>query len=194
MRNLVYYVAVTLDGYIAGPQGQYDFYPVADDMMVHVNDRYPESVPTHVRPYFDVPLDTPNQEWDTVLMGRGAYEPGLTAGADSPYAHMKQYVFSRSLSQADYPQVEIVAGDPVELVRRLKKEDGKDIWLCGGGNLAGQLLGEIDQVIVKSYPVIAGAGIPMFSGGFDPTRFTVVERREFGNGALVTWLDRMRSE
>ncbi|MTE12196.1 dihydrofolate reductase family protein [Nocardia aurantiaca] len=190
MRNLVYYMAVTLDGFIAGPEGQYDFYPLADDMTAWIAERYPESVPTHIRPHVGLPVDTPNKEWDTILMGRGSYEPGLAAGADSPYGHMKQYVFSRTLAQADYPRVEIVAGDPVELVRRLKKEGGKDIWLCGGGNLAGQLIDEIDRLIIKSYPVIAGAGIPMFSGVFSPTGFAVTDRRSFSNGAQVTWLER----
>ncbi|MGW3545550.1 dihydrofolate reductase family protein [Nocardia niigatensis] len=190
MRKLVYYVAVSLDGFIAGPEGQYDFYPVDGEMTAWINERYPDSVPTHIRPHFGLPVDTPNKEWDTILMGRGAYEPGLAAGVPSPYDHMKQYVFSRTLAPADYPRVEIVSGDPVELVRRLKKEEGKDIWLCGGGKLAGQLIGEIDRLIIKSYPVIAGAGIPMVSGGFDPTRFTVTQRRDFGNGTQVTWFDR----
>jgi hypothetical protein len=46
-------------------------------------------------------------------------------------------------------------------------------------------------MIVKSYPVVAGAGIPAFAGAFDPTLFAVTGRREFSNGALVTWFDRV---
>ncbi|MGW4356147.1 dihydrofolate reductase family protein [Nocardia sp. NPDC004582] len=194
MRNLVYYVAVSLDGYIAGPEGQVDFYPLADDMAAWFNERYPEAVPTHIRPHAGLPLDTPNNEWDTLLMGRGTYEPALAAGIASPYDHLKQYVFSTTLAPVDNPRVEVVTGDPVELVRRLKKEEGKDIWLCGGANLAGQLADEVDRMIIKSYPVIAGAGLPLFSGGFRPARFAVTERREFSNGAQVTWLDRVRPE
>ncbi|WP_344241865.1 dihydrofolate reductase family protein [Actinocorallia libanotica] len=75
-------------------------------------------------------------------------------------------------------------------VRRLKKEDGLDIWLCGGGRLAGSLLPEIDELIVKSYPVVAGDGIPLFSAEFHPTRFTPSRRRSFENGVLVTWYSR----
>lgn len=190
MRKLVYYVGVSLDGYIAGPQGEFDFYPVCDDMMAWINERYPETVPTPLRESVGLPVDTPNKVFDTLVMGRGTYEPGLAIGCTSPYNHLKQYVFSSTLAPVDNPQVEIVDTDPVELVRRLKKEAGLDIWLCGGGKLAGQLLGEVDGLIIKSYPVIAGDGVRAFTGDFQPTRFEVTQRREFSNGAQVTWFDR----
>ncbi|WP_067531768.1 dihydrofolate reductase family protein [Nocardia crassostreae] len=186
MRKLVYYIAVSLDGYIAGPQGEFDFYPYGEDQAAWINARYPESVPTVLRPQVGMAVDEPNKEWDTVLMGRATYEVG---GQASPYAHLKQYVVTTSRT-IDEPGVEQVTGDPVELVRQLKKEAGKDIWLCGGGWLAGTLLDEIDQLIVKSYPVVAGTGIPMFSAAFKPTRFQVAQRKEFANGTTVTWLDR----
>ncbi|MFF2553253.1 dihydrofolate reductase family protein [Nocardia sp. NPDC058058] len=190
MRHLVYYVAVSIDGIIAGPGGEFDFYPVAEDMAAWVNVHYPETVPTLLREQIGMAVHEPNRQFDTVLMGRGTYEPGLAAGTASPYAHMKQYVFSSSLAQADYPAVEIVNTDAVELVRQLKKEEGKDIWLCGGAKLAGQLLDEIDRLIIKSYPVIAGAGVPLFGGDFSPARFDVAERREFSNGTQISWFDR----
>lgn len=190
MRKLVYYVAVSLDGYIAGPRGEVDFYPMCEDMMAWINERYPETVPTHVRELVGMPVDTPNKVWDTLVMGRGTYDPALAIGVTSPYNHMKQYVFSRTLAPVDNPQVEIVDTDPVELVRRMKREEGLDIWLCGGGNLAGRLVDEIDQLIIKSYPVIAGDGIRAFAGNFEPTRFKVARREEFSSGAQVTWFDR----
>lgn len=190
MRKLVYYVAVSLDGYIAGPRGEVEFYPISDDMIAWFSERVPDSVPTHVRPRIGMPVDAPNRAWDTVLMGRRTYEPGLAIGTDSPYHHLKQYVFSSTLAPVDNPRVEIVDTDPVELVRKLKQQQGLDIWLCGGGNLAGQLIGEVDQLIIKSYPVLAGAGVPAFSGNFDPTRFRVTERQEFSSGAQVSWFDR----
>ncbi|MFE3189331.1 dihydrofolate reductase family protein [Nocardia sp. NPDC059240] len=190
MRKLVYYVAVSLDGYIAGPQGEFDFYPISTDLVAWFGEAMPETVPTHVRAQIGMPVDTPNRRIDTVLMGRGSYEPGLAVGVESPFDHLKQYVFSRSLAPVGNPRVEIVSGNAVEVVQGLKQEEGLDIWLCGGGDLAGQLLGEIDQLIIKSYPVIAGAGVPMIAGDFSPSLFTVAERREFANGTQVTWLDR----
>ncbi|MEU1524808.1 dihydrofolate reductase family protein [Nocardia rhamnosiphila] len=191
MRKLVYYVAVSLDGYIAGPDGEADFYPLGADMAEWINERYPESVPGHIREQAGIAPDVPNRHWDTLIMGRGTYEPALSAGIASPYPHMKQYVVSTTLGGIAEPEIELVRTDPVELVRRLKKEEGKDIWLCGGGTLAGALLEEIDQLIFKSYPVLAGAGVPVLGGVFRPTRFAPVRRQEFGNGAQVSWFDRI---
>ncbi|NUS94245.1 MAG: dihydrofolate reductase [Nocardia sp.] len=193
MRKLVYYVGASLDGYIAGPGGEIDFYPLGDDMAAWINARYPESVPTHIREHAGIAPDTPNRHWDTVVMGRGTYEPALEVGIASPYAHLKQYVVSTTLDRVDDPEVELVRTDPVELVRRLKKEEGpagKDIWLCGGGTLAGALIDEIDELVLKSYPVLAGTGVPVLSGAFRPSLFAPVRRQEFGNGAQVTWFER----
>ncbi|MEU1149145.1 hypothetical protein ACFYO9_35225 [Streptomyces sp. NPDC005863] len=68
----------------------------------------------------------------------------------------------------------------------------KDIWLCGGGRVAAALLPELDELIVKSYPVVAGAGVPVFAGEFDPTRFRVTAREEFPSGVLMTWFEALR--
>jgi dihydrofolate reductase len=84
------------------------------------------------------------------------------------------------------PAVTLVPGDPAGLVRRLKTEEGRAIWLCGGADLAGRLLPEIDELVVKSYPVLAGGGLPMFTGGFGPRAFAPVEVLTFGHGGTVT--------
>ncbi|MFD6281157.1 dihydrofolate reductase family protein [Streptomyces sp. NPDC060209] len=190
MRKLVYYVAVSIDGYIAGPGGEFDFYPQGDEEQATayaswVNARYPETVPTFVRAGAGL-TDAPNLRFDTVLMGLGAYRPGLDAGFTSPYAHLRQYVVSSTLAPDTDPAVTVVAKDPLALVRDLKQEEGQDIWLCGGGLLAGALLPEIDELIIKSYPVVAGSGIPAFSGEFDPTLFDVADRNSFDNDVTVT--------
>jgi dihydrofolate reductase len=194
MRELVYYIAVTIDGRIAGPNGEYDFYPLGDDdqavaYSAWLNSRYPDTVPTFMRAAHGV-VDTPNRHFDTVVMGRGAYLPGLDAGITSPYAHLRQYVVSSTLGTSPDPDVTVVDGDPLALVRALKQEEGLDIWLCGGGQLAGVLLPEIDKMIVKSYPVVAGAGIPAFDGAFDPTLFAVTDRQSFPNDVTITWFAR----
>ncbi|WP_454194650.1 dihydrofolate reductase family protein [Nocardia sp. Marseille-Q1738] len=190
MRKLVYYVGVSLDGYIAGPAGEYDFYPLDAEMTAWMNTEYPEFVPSFLRTQFGMAVDEPNKRFDTAVMGRGSYEPGLSLGVTSPYAHMKQYVVSSTLGPGGDPAIEVVERDPVELVRGLKRAEGGDIWLVGGGKLAAQLLGEIDEMIIKSYPVVAGGGISVFSGAFRPTLFTPAQRKEFGNGAQVTWFTR----
>ncbi|GGK64683.1 deaminase [Planomonospora parontospora subsp. parontospora] len=189
MRKLVYYVGVSLDGYIAGPDAEFDFYPVSEEMAAWINARYPETLPTHIRRLVGLD-DAPNKAFDTLVMGRGTYEPALDVPTTSPYSHLRQYVVSSTLT-IDDPTVQVETGDPIGLVRRLKAEDtGMDVYLCGGGRLAASLLTEIDEIILKSYPVVAGAGIPMFAGGFRPTLFTPTRRETFGNGAQVTWLTR----
>ncbi|MBB4913244.1 dihydrofolate reductase family protein [Streptosporangium saharense] len=188
MRKLVYYVGVSIDGYIAGPGGEFDFYPVPDDMVTWMATDYPETFFVHSRTQLG--LDTPNRHFGTVLMGRGAYQPGLDAGVASPYPHLEQYVVSTTIPEIADPEVNLVPGDPLSLVRALKKEDGLDIWLCGGGKLAGTLLPEIDELVVKSYPVVAGVGISAFTGAFSPTLFTRTTSRSFSNGSTVTWYGR----
>jgi len=198
MRKLVYYVAATIDGFIAGPQGEFDFFPVPDDISAAIFEELPETVPTHIRAALGLP-DRPHQRFDTVLMGRGTYEPALHEGITSPFAHLRQLVFSTTLPSDQDPAVEIVRDrDPVEVVRELKQQDsgsasgsdpepgGKDIWLAGGGKLAAALLPEIDELVVKRSPRVACAGIPLFDGTFTPTAFTPVSTRDFASGVSMT--------
>ncbi|WP_181798288.1 dihydrofolate reductase family protein [Streptomyces sp. WELS2] len=196
MRKLVYYVAVSLDGRIAGPGGEYDFFPAGDERQAAAysawtGTRYPETVPTAHRAAVGL-TDASNRHFDTVVMGLGAYRPALGAGITSPYAHLRQYVVSSTLAPDVDPAVTVVPGDPLGLVRALKREEGTglDIWLCGGGKLAGALLPELDELVIKNYPVVAGAGIPAFDGAFDPTAFEVAERTAFPNGVTLTRLTR----
>ncbi|RZU23587.1 dihydrofolate reductase family protein [Streptomyces sp. BK239] len=196
MRKLVYYIAVSLDGRIAGPGGEFDFYPAGDERQAAAyaawtNALYPETVPTAFRAAAGL-ADAPNRHFDTVVMGLGGYRPALDAGVTSPYAHLRQYVVSSTLDPDVDPAVTVVPGDPLALVRELKREEGTglDVWLCGGGKLAGAVLPEIDELVIKSYPVVAGAGIPAFDGAFDPTVFDVAERTAFPSGVTLTHLTR----
>ena len=183
MRKLIYFVAATVDGFIAAPDGGIDFFPLEPDLLDFVVAEYPETLPTHVRTR--IGLDAPNRVFDTLVMGKGTYDPALALGITSPYDHLKQYVFSRTAEAAPEPEVEIVTGDPVELVRRLKLQDGLDIWLCGGGDLAAQLLPEVDELVVKLNPVLAGAGIPLLRSDFNPTPLTLRDTRPLPGGVVV---------
>jgi dihydrofolate reductase len=193
LRKLVYYVGVSLDGYIAGPGGEIDFYPTGDEYTAWMCQRFPDTIPTHIRAMVGL-TDAPNKNFDTLVMGLGTYQPALDMDVASPYAHLKQYVISSTLEKVDDPSVTFVRSDPISLVRELKQQDGLDIYLCGGGKLAGALLPEIDELVIKSYPVLAGAGVPMISGGFQPTQFTPTERQAFDNGVFVTWYSRLPAD
>jgi len=196
MRELVYYVGVSIDGRIAGPGGEFDFYPegTGEQFAAYrawMTREFPETIPTMLREQVGV-ADAPNRTMDTVVMGLGTYRPALDSGVTSPYAHLRQYVVSTTLPESPDPSVHLVRGDPVGLVRSLKRQDGKGIWLAGGGRLAGALWPEVDRMVVKSYPVVAGAGIPVVDGAFDPTGFAVTDRAVFDNGVVVSWLSRRR--
>ncbi len=186
MRKLTYYVAASLDGCIAGPDGSYDFLPFEGEVREAILAEYPETMPVHVRGPLGLTATSP-RHFDTVIMGRGTYEPALSAGITSPYAHLEQYVVSRTLHATD-PAVEIIADDPAALVRELKQQDGLGIWLAGGGKLAAALRTEIDELIIKHNPVVVGSGIPLFDGPFAPTGFLPVARRDFDSGvSIVTY-------
>ncbi|MFF4189128.1 dihydrofolate reductase family protein [Streptomyces sp. NPDC001691] len=193
MRKLSYFVGMSLDGFIAGPGHETQF--LMDQMSPayfdHLKTHWPETMATAGRRHFGFD-DAENTHYDTVLMGRATYGLGLKEGIGNPYAHLTTYVFSRSLTQSPDPAVELVASDPVATVRGLKRRDGLGIWLCGGGDLAGQLAEEIDELVIKTYPVLAGDGIRVVRGAFEPRRFALTDTRSFDNGAVVSKYTRKR--
>ncbi|GHG96745.1 dihydrofolate reductase family protein [Streptomyces lanatus] len=194
MRKLTYFIACSIDGFIGGPDGDATAMVsfVDEEFMEFLKTEYPETMPTHGRRAlgFD---DLANRRFDTIIQGRASYDLALKEGVTSPYAHMRQYVASRSLTESPDPQVEIVAGDLVAKVRELKAEEGEfGIYLCGGAQVAGELLDEVDELVIKTYPIVYGTGMPMFGSGFDVTEFTLGEVRTFGNGAVVRTYSRKR--
>ena len=170
-RPLTYYIATTLDNYIAhedeGVEGfLYEGAHIADYM-------------------------TSLRDYDTVLMGRRTYEIGykygVAVGQPSPtYPHMTQIVFSRTMADSTHPQLQIVREDPVAFTRELKTQTGGAIYLCGGGVLAGALMaaGLVDELIIKLNPVIFGKGIPLFSGLDQTIPLKMIDTRVYANGVL----------
>ncbi|MGW5365609.1 dihydrofolate reductase family protein [Actinopolymorpha pittospori] len=183
MRKLVYYVAISIDGYIAAPDGSADFYPLTQDVIDVIHEEYPETVPTHIREQLG--MDADNKHFDIAIQGRRSYDVALEVRVTSPFAHLRQYVVSQTITDSPDPAVEIISDDVLRRVRELKAEDGKDIFLIGGSRLAGTLLPEIDELLVKLYPVVAGAGLPMFTTDFSPTLFELSESRTLESGTIV---------
>ncbi|WP_280455969.1 dihydrofolate reductase family protein [Nocardia brasiliensis] len=186
MRKLTYYVASTIDGFIATDDGSVDFFPVGGDHGPAITAQYPETLPTKVRE--SLGIDKRNRYFDTVLMGRKTHDFGVRTGTSSPYSHLKQYVVSTTLPEDPDPDVELIAADPLAKVRELKREPGLGIWLCGGGELAQVLLPEIDQIFLKLYPVLLGHGRSLFGTGPrlpDAARFRVITSRVFEDGVAV---------
>ena len=191
MRELTYYIGVTLDGFIAGPADEVDFYPVTPAFAEMMGTELADIQPAFVRADRGG-ADEPLTRFDTVLMGRRTYEPALQMGITDPYSQLRTVVFSTTQEDPGEPNVEIVRTDPVARVRELKAEPGLGIYLAGGAVLAGVLLDEIDRQIVKKYPVIAGSGIPMVSHSFAPTQFSLEQVRSFDNGCVVLEYSRLR--
>jgi dihydrofolate reductase len=182
-RKLVYYVACTLDGFIAREDGSLDWALFQGEHLADLIQRFPETFPAHLHAALGVPQSA--RRFDTVLMGRKTYEVGLNEGITSPYESLRQVVFSRSLAQAAAGAVHVHRGPPLEFVRQLKAESGRDIWLCGGAKLAAAVFTEIDELILKITPVLIGSGIPLFDGvaGTRPT--TLVEHKVYANGVVL---------
>ncbi|MGH8875930.1 MAG: dihydrofolate reductase family protein [Stackebrandtia sp.] len=188
MRNLVYFIALSIDGKIAGPKDEVEFYPSGDDYVNWMLTEFPDVIPTHIRAQTGL-TDKPNPNFDTVVYGGRTHEIG---GVANPYQHLRQYVVSRSMEQPD-PAIEMVSTDPLAKVRELKAEDSElDIYLAGGGELAGMLLGEIDRLVIKYYPVVAGAGYDGFGSTFNPTYFDLTDVKTFDSGNVVMYYDRKK--
>lgn len=141
MRLVRFGVAMSLDGYIAGPKGEYDWIVMDPD--------------------FDFAAHM--AQFDTFLIGRKTFEAIRRMGSEAPPAPgIQNIVFSRTLNPADYPDV-VVSDDAVAFVSELRTKPGKDISLFGGGELFRSLLGAglVDRVEVAIVPALLGGGIPL---------------------------------
>lgn len=166
MRKLKLYTAVSMDGLIAGPNGEIDWLDEPSGEDYGYTEFY-ESI-------------------DTTVMGMETYRLVLTAD-EFPYSEKTNYVVTRS-KRADEPHVSFVSDDIVGFTRALKERPGRDIWLIGGGQINTIMLnaGLIDEVILTSFPIALGAGIPLF--GPDATRrsFRTVGCQTYPSG-LIQW-------
>lgn len=185
MRDLIYFVAVTLDGFIAHPDGSFNGFPWDPAYGADVSDMFPETVPAHLRPADYV---HPGNKWfDVVLMGRNTYEVGVNEGITNPYPTMQQYVFSQTMQRSPDAQVTLVNDHAVEVVRELKQGAGKGIWLCGGSQLATTLLAAdlIDQIIVKLNPVVFGSGIALFAPEAKLAQLELTQHKSYDSGHML---------
>lgn len=189
MREVTYYVATSLDGCIAAPDGAFDMFPVEGDHMHVLMHEYTDTIPAHIQQPLGLAAD--GSRFDTVLMGWGTYTPALDIGIDSPYPHLRQVVATRQ-ERAVPEEVETTA-DPVATLRDLKQEDGSGIWLAGGGQLAGAVIDEIDRLVLKINPLVLGDGIRLF-GDLEHgiRRFERTAHRAFDSGVLIAEYERRR--
>jgi dihydrofolate reductase len=166
MRRVRYAVAMSLDGYIAGPNGEADWI-VMDP---------------------DIDFRALLEQFDTFLLGRRTFEAmgGASGGGQSG---AQTVVFSRTLRPQDYPNVTIVSGDSERVLADLRSKPGKDIWLFGGGSLFRSLLEArlVDGVEVAVMPVLLGEGVPLLPPKASSERFRLrLTRSEPYNTGIVS--------
>lgn len=140
MRRLIYYVATTVDGFIAAADHTVDAFRHEGD---------------HAADYLAA-----LKGYDTIVMGRKTWEFGRDLGVTDPYPWAETVVFGHFEGRPD-PRVRFTADDPGTVIRALKQREGSPIYLAGGGKLARALFDAraIDELIVKVNPVLLGAGI-----------------------------------
>jgi dihydrofolate reductase len=145
MRRLRYQVAVSLDGFIAGPNGEYDW--LLSDSSIDFKALF--------------------KEFDTAVMGRKTYEEMKTQGGDGTLTGLDVVVFSKTLPPSTAKGIRLTNDDASEVVAGLKKQEGRDIWLFGGGVLFRSLLdaGLVDTVELALMPVLVGSGVPLLPAG-----------------------------
>ena len=182
MRKLVAGFAVSLDGYIEGPNGEYDW-------IIYDQDHFKE-------------LSEHWKRMDAMFYGRKTYEASLAmrpksaskstskskkkSNASNPFAHMKHYVFSSTLDSV-VDEFTLVKGDLKEEVTKIKKAEGKDIAVFGGAELVSSLinLNLIDELQLAIVPVILGDGKPFFIKIKERKTFALKDAKTYDSGLVV---------
>jgi dihydrofolate reductase len=185
MRNLIYLVHTSIDGYVDGPAGEFDWPSMGPELSA-----YTVEITARV---------------DTFLYGRkvwdmmAGYWPHADSGSASPHSlafapiwrKMPKIVFSRTLEKADR-DAQVLNGDLTEEINTLKQLPGEALLLTGGADLAGQLteLGLIDEYLVIVHPVVLGGGRPLFAKSEDRLNLRLAESRTFDGRSVLLRYER----
>lgn len=168
-RNIILYIAISLDGYIAKKNGAVDW------LIGNVDNGYDDFYNTI----------------DTVVMGRTTYEQVINELSPDiwVYEGKKCYVATRKKYESD-KRAEFISDDIVEFIKNVKMQDGKDIWLIGGGKLVDQFIKQnlIDKYIVTIIPTILGDGIPLFLKDNPEIKLKLVETKEIDGMVELSYI------
>lgn len=159
-------LAVSLDSFIEGPNGEYDWCLTDQDYgMTDFLERI-----------------------DAVFMGRKSYEMAqATEGSSEWMPKAKQYVFSNTMNQKSAEDITIVSGDTRAAVEKIKQEPGKDIWLWGGAELTASLMqyGLVDELVLAVHPILLGSGKPLFGGNKNRLPLELLSSTAYDTGLVM---------
>src|ERR1700674_3634631 len=175
MREIVLGVGISLDGYIARPNGAVDFLFMPKDYSM-------ASCLSTV---------------DVAIMGRKTFDVAVkTSGGSFSGSSMATYVFSHSEPPGERSGVTFINESPATFVQQLPQSPGKDIWLIGGGarELARDFLKAdlVDELCLGMVPVLLGEGIPLFLSSFPQRDFSLVENKSYSRGLIALKFERAR--
>ena len=175
MRKIILGLGISLDGYIARPNGAVDFLFMPKDYSM--------------APFFAT--------IDTAIMGRKTLDASLRMGGGSFGGRsMATYVFSHSQPPGERDGLIFINQSPATFICQLRKRPGKNIWLMGGGELARDFLKAdlVDELYLGIVPVLLGEGIPLFPSGFPQRNFTLVENKTYSKGLIALKYQRARAK
>jgi dihydrofolate reductase len=164
IRKIIVYIATSADGFIARRGGGIDWL-----------DR--------PRPRGNYGMGAFYRSIDTVIMGRKTWDLGRSLG-QTCYPGKQNYVFSRRLRR--HNDVEFIRQSPAGFARGLRRRNGKNVWLVGGGQLIAGFLdaGEIDEFIIHVIPVFIGEGIPLMQPRRRTVRLDLLGSKSYPDGVL----------
>jgi len=174
MNKIVYYIASSIDGYIAG---------VNDDVSQFAMQG------AGVNKYLQ---DLAG--FRTVIMGRRTYEFGYTYGlqpGQPAYPNMEHHIFSDSIKIDQLSESVHIEPRTIDRVTEIKNNSSTDIYLCGGGEFAGWLLdhNHIDQLKIKLNPIVLGDGIKLFGSSKTTAKWILTEQDTFDDGFQILTYD-----
>jgi len=164
MRKVILGVAVSLDGFIEGPNGEYDW--CLTDQDYGFSDFF--------------------KRVDTIFVGRKTYEMSLgMEGGDAGFPKFKEYIFSTTLDKVK-DGATLIRNNIKNEVEKIKKDKGKDIWLFGGAGLTTSLmnLGLVDELSLAVHPILLGSGKPLFKNIKDRINLTLLDTKTYSTGLV----------
>lgn len=176
MRKISLFIAMSLDGYIADSKGGVDW------LNGHGNDD--ENIDTYSE--FAKTIDTILMGWNTYLQVVTKLSP-----KEWVYKEFTTYVITHN-EHTFSEQIRFVNINPVELVKRLKEKEGKDVWICGGANLIQQLVNEdlIDYYYITVIPMLLGSGIRLFENGKNAIKLRLLNTQSYNGMTDLIYIRR----